>query len=93
MTKVKWIAFALLLSVTGSRAEDEGKIDSEQFAHVKSLLNIQHNEAMWWRNACLLYFQTFAKKPIPENYEKPDHTLVYYEALQFPYAPGIRPRW
>jgi alpha-glucuronidase len=26
--------------------------------------------------------------PVPEKYEKPDHTLEYYESLKFPYAPG-----
>lgn len=64
-------------------------IDEERFNHVKMLLAIQEKEALWWRNACLLYFQTFSKKPIPPQYEKPDHTLDYYEALKFPYAPGI----
>lgn len=67
----------------------ERYIDKERFDHVKMLLAIQENEAVWWRNACLLYFQTFAQKPIPPQYEKPDHTLQYYEALKFPYAPGI----
>jgi alpha-glucuronidase len=65
-----------------------GKIDAERFAHVNSLLKIQHKEAKWWRDACLLYFATFSKQPIPPNYEKPGHTLDYYEALRFPYAPG-----
>ena len=63
-------------------------IDEERFDHVKMLLAIQEKEAVWWRNACLLYFQTFSKMPIPANYEKPDHDLEYYKALKFPYAPG-----
>ncbi len=66
----------------------KGKIDDERFEQVKMLLAIQEQEAVWWRNACLLYFQTYAKMPIPANYEKPDHTLEYYQALRFPYAPG-----
>lgn len=66
----------------------EGKVDQEQFQHVKSLLNIQYKEAVWWRNACLLYFQTFSKKPLPPGYEAPDQTLEYYKSLRFPYAPG-----
>jgi alpha-glucuronidase len=65
-------------------------IDDEQFEHVKMLLTIQEKEAVWWRNACLLYFQTFSKMPIPSQYEKPDHDLEYYESLKFPYAPGTR---
>jgi len=63
-------------------------IDEERFKQVQMLLNIQEQEAVWWRNACLLYFQTFSQKPIPSQYEQPDHTLEYYEALSFPYAPG-----
>jgi len=55
---------------------------------VKMLLAIQEKEAVWWRNACLLYFQTFSKMPIPAAYEKPDHNLAYYESLTFPFAPG-----
>jgi len=71
----------------------ESKIDEVQFTHVKSLLDIQHEEAVWWRNACLIYFQTFSKKPIPAEIERPGKTLEYYQSLEFPFAPGIRPRW
>ena len=71
----------------------EGKVDADRFAQVKSLLAIQYKEAVWWRNSCVLYFQTFSKKEIPAGLEKPDKSLTYYESLQFPFAPGIRPRW
>ncbi len=63
-------------------------IDEERFNQVKMFLSIQEKEAEWWRNACLLYFQTFSKMPLPDGYEKPDHTLDYYKSLRFPYAPG-----
>jgi alpha-glucuronidase len=63
-------------------------IDPERFAHVQMLLAVQEREAVWWRDACLLYFQTFSKMPIPEKYEKPAHSLEYYKSLNFPYAPG-----
>jgi alpha-glucuronidase len=66
----------------------EKYIDKARFEQVKMLLGIQVKEAVWWRNACLLYFQAFSKKPIPANYEQPDHTLEYYKGLKFPYAPG-----
>jgi len=71
----------------------ERKIDKERFEHVKMLLTIHEKEAVWWRNACVLYFQTFSKQPIPAGLELPDKTLEYYESLNFPYAPGIRPQW
>ena len=66
----------------------KNKIDAERFNQVSMLLKIQEKEAVWWRDACLLYFQTFSKMLIPAKYEKPLHTLEYYESLKFPYAPG-----
>ncbi|SDF52976.1 alpha-glucuronidase family glycosyl hydrolase [Chitinophaga filiformis] len=63
-------------------------IDPERFHQVQMLLAIQHKDAIWWRNVCLLYFQTFSKMPFPANYEQPDHTLEYYQQQRFPYAPG-----
>ncbi len=63
-------------------------VDVDRFEHVKQLLGIQYSEAVWWRNACLLYFQTFSKMPIPSHYEKPDKSLEYYKSLRFPFAPG-----
>jgi alpha-glucuronidase len=71
----------------------EGKVDGEQFRQVNSLLKIQEKEALWWRNACLLYFQTFSKRVIPADLEKPEKTLEYYQSLEFPFAPGIKPKW
>jgi alpha-glucuronidase len=63
-------------------------VDAQRFDQVKMLLKIQHDEAIWWRNACLLYFQTYSNRPIPSQYEKPDKTLDYYKSLRFPFAPG-----
>ncbi len=66
----------------------KGKIDNEQFEHVKMLLAVQEKEAVWWRNACLLYFQTFSKMPLPSSVEQPDHNLDYYKSLRFQFVPG-----
>ncbi len=71
----------------------KGLIDEERFNQVRMLLNIQQKEAIWWRNACVLFYQTFSKQAIPAGLEKPDKTLEYYESLKFPYAPGIRAKW
>ena len=68
--------------------QQKNKIDVQRYLQVAMLLNIQHDEAIWWRNACLLYFQTFSKMPIPAPYEQPDKTLEYYKSLKFPFAPG-----
>jgi alpha-glucuronidase len=64
-------------------------VDPERFAHVQSLLRIQEKEAKWWRNACVLYFQTFSKKPLPPGLEKPDQSLEYYMQLNPKFVPGI----
>jgi alpha-glucuronidase len=71
----------------------KGIVDEERFQQVSSLLAIQHQEATWWRNACVLYFQTFSKKDIPSGLEKPDQSLEHYQSLEFPFAPGIKPKW
>jgi len=65
----------------------EGKIDPEIFRHVQCMLKIQAKEAIWWRNACVLYFQSISKRPIPADLAKPDKDLQYYQNLSFPYAP------
>ena len=63
-------------------------IDEERFLQVKMLLKIQEKEAVWWKDACLLYFQSYSKMPYPPGVEKPTGTLEYYKNLKFPYAPG-----
>ncbi len=68
-------------------------VDSDTHHQVSMLLNIQLKEAKWWRDACMLYFQTFSKMDFPKEMETPENTLEYYKSLKFPYAPGIRPRW
>jgi len=71
----------------------EPYISKGQHQEVRMLLEIQLKEAKWWRDACLLYFQTYSKKELPEGVEKPTRTLEYFKSLKFPFAPGIRPRW
>ena len=68
--------------------QQKNKIDEERFSHVQMLLQLQLEEARWWRNACLLYFQTFSRQPLPAAAEQPDQTLEYYKSLRFPLAPG-----
>lgn len=66
----------------------EKYVDERRFKEVKMSLNIQLKEAKWWRDACLLYFQQFSNKPLPEEVEKPTKTLDYFQSLKFPFAPG-----
>lgn len=67
-------------------------IDPARFEHVRALLKIQEREACWWRDACLLYFQSFSRLLIPDVYEQPRETLHYYRSLKHYYVPGIRER-
>ncbi|HWW73971.1 MAG TPA: alpha-glucuronidase, partial [Pyrinomonadaceae bacterium] len=57
-----------------------GVIDAERHAAVARKLEIQERDAVWWRDACLLYFQTFSKRPLPAGVEKPRKTLAEYMA-------------
>lgn len=66
----------------------QSKLDPHQFRQVQMALQIQEKEAYWWRNTCVLYFQTFSDRPIPEGLEKPQGSLEEYMKLKFPYAPG-----
>jgi alpha-glucuronidase len=65
-----------------------GRIDDERYAQVAAFLEIQEREARWWRDASIAYFQSINKLPLPAGVAPPEHPLEYYEALQFPYAPG-----
>lgn len=50
-------------------------VDAERFAHIQKRLKIQARDAQWWRDGCLLYFQTFSKMPIPADLERPIYDL------------------
>lgn len=57
-----------------------GKIDAERYEAVVKKLAIQERDAVYWRDACLLYFQTFSKRPLPAGVERPSKTLDEYKA-------------
>jgi alpha-glucuronidase len=65
-----------------------GSVDAERYAQVAAFLAIQEQEAQWWRDACIAYFQTFSNRPLPAGFAAPAHPLEYYQSLKFPYAPG-----
>lgn len=53
----------------------EGCIDDERFAQIQSKLRLQAMDAIWWRDACVLYFQTLSDMPIPSDLERPIYDL------------------
>ena len=57
-----------------------GAIDPGIHAAIAEKLAIQERDAVWWRDACLLYFQTFAKRPLPRGVEHAAKPLAEYKA-------------
>ena len=66
----------------------QGRVDDERHHQVERFLAIQRNEAQWWRDASIAYFQTFSGLPLPAGEAPPAQSLEYYKALEFPHAPG-----
>ncbi|MEP7246698.1 MAG: sialate O-acetylesterase, partial [Gammaproteobacteria bacterium] len=66
-------------------------VDPERYAQIATFMGIQEQEAKWWRDACIAYFQSFSKRPLPKGVAAPERTLEEYEALPVPYAPGDPP--
>ena len=65
-----------------------GRVDAQRHEQVAAFLQIQRREAQWWRDASVAYFQSISGRPLPAGEAPPPHPLAYYEALQFPSAPG-----
>lgn len=64
------------------------RVDPQRHAQVAAFLRIQRREAQWWRDASVAYFQSVSGRPLPAGEIAPPHPLAWYEALQFPSAPG-----
>ena len=56
-------------------------LDPALHADVTARLAIQRREALWWRDACVLYFQTLAKQPIPDPFVPPTRSLADVKTL------------
>jgi len=68
----------------------EDRIDPERFTHVQQRLARQELDAREWRDACLLYFQQFSKRPFPTGVEPAAHPLEYYRSRVLRDMPGHR---
>ncbi|GAA0748405.1 alpha-glucuronidase [Sphingomonas sp. ABOLD] len=66
----------------------EGKVDARRWAEVRDFLAIQRQEAQWWRDASIAYWQSLSKRPLPAGHLAPPRPLSYYEAIRTPHAPG-----
>lgn len=68
----------------------KGRIDEERFTHVAQRLARQEQEAVNWRDACLLYFQQFSRRPLPAGVEPAAHPLEHYTSQVLRNMPGHR---
>ncbi len=50
-------------------------VDPAIHADVAARLATQQREAIWWRDAWVLYLQPFAKQPVPAPFKQPERTL------------------
>ena len=62
----------------------ENYIDTERFKDVQSRLKIQARDAVWWKDACLLYFQEFSGMRAPYEVERPIHELDDLKQVKLP---------
>jgi alpha-glucuronidase len=60
----------------------KGMIDDVRFVKINTYFIIQANEAKWWHDACLTYFQSKSKMPFPQGIDVPKHDLEYYKNLK-----------
>lgn len=67
--------------------EVAGLVDADRFRRVQGFLRIQEVEARWWRDASVLYWQSFSHLPLPPGYEQPAHSLDWYRQLRCPADP------
>jgi len=63
-------------------------VDAQRYRQVADFLAIQQQEAQWWRDASIAYWQQVSGRALPPGTAPPAHPLAYYQALSFPYAPG-----
>ena len=60
----------------------QGQVDAETFADIQRRLRIQARDAQWWKDGCLLYFQTFSCLPFPDDVEPAVHDLDKLRAIK-----------
>jgi alpha-glucuronidase len=63
-------------------------IDAERHAAVSADLAIQLEEARWWRDASLAYWQSVNGLPLPPGARPIPESLETYQSRSFPEAPG-----
>lgn len=62
----------------------EKYIDEQRFKEVQSALKTQARDAVWWKDACLLYFRQYSGLPFPDEIERPIHELDELKKVHLP---------
>jgi alpha-glucuronidase len=62
-------------------AQVQPQVDPAIYTDVAARLQTQRKEALWWRDACVLYFQTLSRQPIPAPLVPPTRTLAEVKSL------------
>jgi alpha-glucuronidase len=60
----------------------EGSVPQDVFMDIQQRMQIQVRDAEWWKDACLLYFQTFSRQPLPVFVDPPVHSLDELKAVR-----------
>ena len=77
--------------VTGARqtwSTLSAYVDSRRYRLTADFLAIQQQDAQWWRDASIAYFQSISHRPLPAGVAPPPDTLAHYEAFCVPYVEG-----
>jgi alpha-glucuronidase len=63
-------------------------VDPQRFRLTAAFLAIQQQDAAWWRDASIAYFQSISRLPLPPGVAPPPDPLKAYEAFCIPFVEG-----
>ncbi len=61
-----------------------GTLAAEQYEEGARMLTTELRDAIWWKDACLLFFQQYARRPLPDDVDRPIYDLETLERVQLP---------
>ncbi|MZP55774.1 MAG: alpha-glucuronidase [Bacteroidales bacterium] len=64
-------------------------LDAERYENVRERLIKQVRDARIWKDGCIVYFQTFSRRPLPPGVEAPEHDLEWYKTHRYTDIPGM----
>lgn len=58
-------------------------VDERRFQEVNEKFTLQTKNAVMWKDACILYFQQFSRRPVPAGIAPPQYGLEFLEQYDF----------